>query len=629
MKKFLSVALSLLFAFGMVACGDTGHRNDGEYVPRFSTDYDKDVDSWLQVDPGDEDITIRWFFDYSVADENLEQLIYDRTGVNVKFESAMTSDHSELTTMISGDDLPDVITVADSSLRIQLAEEGYCYPLNKLAEYYAPSMLDRVTEDHWEHYRASDDNTYALSSNFYSDADIATMEDLGAEGYAARDIAVRKDILDAYIAYKTSRDSSFDPDATITKPGGFLEMCQWAKSNYGFTPSDPTVCFAPFYSSGEELSYSITALTEMMGYAPEDKNGDLTYLYGSDAFKDAISFMNAMYKNGLVSSQNFQWEAGALTTSLQRDKPFVLIGGTQVTHFGQVALESDNYNAETDTVDPSCQYVTILLTNENGDVPLLQNYNRKGVYQSMITTNCEREDRVIKVFDYLFSEQGQREAMYGSADNYEWVLRPGETDPDTGKASTYGVIKTTDAFKSTLPSLVKNQRVQALGIRRITPFSNAAYGRMVSKEDDFIGMRHPVDWILYQNKNTYFGYTYNQADFDFTLTSTDRRVLNTYAKQQSEIFNIWKIAVPKLIMATDSAQFESIFDKALRDSESKGATEWMNTRNQFFKEYKQSRNMLFAYPKNRADYVAPEVKLRGNAENAIARPSYVYKVESK
>ena len=45
-----------------------------------------------------------------------------------------------------------------------------------------------------------------------------------------------------------------------------------------------------------------------------------------------------------------------------------------------------------------------------------------------------------------------------------------------------------------------------------------------------------------------------------------------------------------------------------------------------FKKYKASRNMEFAYPKNRADYAAPEVKLRGGLYSLVSRPEYVYEV---
>ena len=180
-NKIVMLSLAAVLALGVASgCGPTGGGELGDYTPRFPTDYDENINSWEQVDPADEDVTITWFFDYGIADENLEDLIYQRTGVNVNIQSASTNNHEEINTMISDNRLPDVITLSDSSLRILLAEEGYCLPLNQLAQYYAPGMLKTVPEDHWSQYRASDGNTYALSSNFYSDAEIEQMEDLGA-----------------------------------------------------------------------------------------------------------------------------------------------------------------------------------------------------------------------------------------------------------------------------------------------------------------------------------------------------------------------------------------------------------------------------------------------------------------
>ena len=625
MKKWITVTLAGILAVTLTACSQGGGGGLSVYTPRFDTDYDPDVDSWRQIDPGDEDVTITWFFDYGIADENLEDLIYQRTGVNVNIQSASTNDHQEINAMIAGDMLPDVITLSDTSLRILLAEEGYCYPLNVLAEYYAPSMLKRVPEDHWKQYSASDGNTYALSSNFYSDAEIAEMEKLGAHEYASRDIAVRKDYLEAYIAYRTAQDSSFDPDAQIIKPSGFLEMCAWVKNEYGYTISNPTVVFAPFNLTGDELSYAITALYEMFGFSPETPEGDLNYIYGSDEFYQALDFMNTLYNSGFVSSQNFGWDSSKVGTEVVNGNPFCIIGGTQLTHFQQASRELKGYDAETNTVADDHQYVTILLTNEEGEAPLLSSYSGKGVYQTMITKNCKREDRVIKVFDYLLSEQGQREAAYGAEENYEFEIKPGEIDPDTGEPSMYGGIRTTKVLKDKIPSMFQTGS-QALGLRRVSAFASASYGRLVSKEDDFIGIKHPVDWVLYQNKSTYFGYTYCKAEFDFYFDDIDRRDLNTYATQEAAVFEVWANAVANIIMARDKEEQKKLYDAALAESYNVGAAEWMEVGNIYFKRYKESRGVEFAYPKNRAGYVAPEVHLRGGLYETISRPEYVYEV---
>ncbi len=627
-NKIVMLSLAAVLALGVASgCGPTGGGELGDYTPRFPTDYDENINSWEQVDPADEDVTITWFFDYGIADENLEDLIYQRTGVNVNIQSASTNNHEEINTMISDNRLPDVITLSDSSLRILLAEEGYCLPLNQLAQYYAPGMLKTVPEDHWSQYRASDGNTYALSSNFYSDAEIEQMEDLGAHSYARRDVAVRKDYLEAYIAYKKSLDPSFDENSTITRPSGFIEMCNWVKNEYGYTIANPTVVFSPFNLTGDELSQALTALYEMFGYAPEDAEGNITNMYTSPEFREALDFMNTLYNNGFVSSQNFGWDIAKIGTEVKNGNPFCIIGATQNTHFQQGSRELDHYDAATDTVPSSAQYVTILLTNEEGEAPLLSDYNGKGVYQTMITKNCKREDRVIKVFDYLLSEQGQREAIYGAEENYEFEVEPGEIDPDTGKPSLYGVIRTTKALRDLVPTMFKN-RAQAMGIRRVSAFASASYGRMVSKEDDFIGIKHPVDWILYQNKKTYFGYTYNMAEFDFYFDEIDRKTLNNYATQEAAIFEAWANSIASIIMAKSKDEMNAIIDATLQECNNLGMEEWMSVRNEYFKRYKASRGVEFAYPKNRADYVAPEVRLTGGLYETIERPDYVYEVLS-
>ena len=121
MKKFsraLVFAMAVVLAFAGMACNGVFNPPTGDPVyNRYPTDYDPDVDSWEQVDPGDEDVSIKWFLDYSQSDQNLSDLIYKRTGVRVQFQYAMTDDHSELNTMISGGGrLPDVISILSDLL---------------------------------------------------------------------------------------------------------------------------------------------------------------------------------------------------------------------------------------------------------------------------------------------------------------------------------------------------------------------------------------------------------------------------------------------------------------------------------------------------------------------------------
>ena len=633
MKKFsraLVFAMAVVLAFAGMACNGVFNPPTGDPVyNRYPTDYDPDVDSWEQVDPGDEDVSIKWFLDYSQSDQNLSDLIYKRTGVRVQFQYAMTDDHSELNTMISGGGrLPDVISIEDTSLRIQLAEEGYCYAIDKLAESYAPSLLKRISPEHADYYRGTDGNVYALASNFYNDSDIDEFEEIGGKQYPNIDIIVRKDYINAYIDAMQSEDPSFDADKTITKPSGFLDMCRWVKNTYGLSNTTPTVCLMPFRTAAvnDIINYSLQSLMEFMGVPLEDEEGNYLYWYDTPEFLEVIDFMNTLYSEKLVISANFDWSFDNIYTQILNGKPFAMIGASQTVIAQLGKYEMDGYNAAADTVAAGNEYVPIVLTNEEGDAPLLMDYAGRGLRSVMVTRNCTREDRVIKVIDYMMSEQGMREMQFGETEGeyYDFTVRPGEINPKNGKESTYGVIELTEKGKSVV-SNAYNQSLVTLGLNRISPLVNAMYLRIVSESDDYAGIMTPWNWIEYKNKSAYFNYTYSRVPFRYPLDVSDRYALNDYTDRQAAGEQVWIEALPKMIKAATKEEMRREYDAALKLSYEKGAAEWTEFRNKCFKAYKEKLGIEFAWPKNDSAYKAPEVKLFGFSENTIQRPPYVYR----
>lgn len=630
MKKFVTFILAAIMSLGfMGSCGGSNglfENWDADYS-RFPTDYDPDVDSWEQIDPGDDDVSITWFMDFTWGNQNLEQLIYKRTGVRVSFVNAINNTHDELNTMIAGNKLPDVISIDNTSLRVQLSEEGYCYAINKLAESYAPSLLKRISQEHWDYYKASDGNTYCLASNFYNDEDIAEFKDLGGEQYANGGLLVRKDWLNAYIEHKKGENASFNPDTEITKPSGFIEMCKWVKSTYSISNSVPTVLLTPFptTATNDIISQSLTALQEFMGVPMEDSEGNLVYQYGTEEFVDVMKFLNTMYNERLLYSGNFAYDQDSVTSMIVNGKVFAFVGNDQTFRSAFAKRELAGYNKATDTVADSNQYVSIVLTNEEGDAPIMLDYAGRGLYNVMITKNCEREDRVIKVFDYLMSEQGMREMVYGEQEGeyYNFKVRPGEVNPETGKTSKYGVIEPTDKLKNAVANGF-NQSVASLGLGRLSPLVNSLYARMVSGTDDFAGIVSPWYWTVYNNKKAYFGYTTSRVYFRYPLDVSDRKALNKYTDQQADIEKVWIEALPQMIMASNEADLMKVYNTALSKSMSKGVEEWLAFRNKAFKAYKEYCGVDYAWPKVDPNYVEPEVKLYGFADQYMARPAWVY-----
>src|SRR5690606_10283946 len=122
------------------------------------------------------------------------------TGVNIIFETPSIADGSKLSTMISGNRLPDVISIAaNTPVRIQLSEEeGYIYSITDLAKKWAPSLLNRLDEELVSYYKASDDKLYGLPSLFYSTNDLNEIIEMDYAINSNGGIVARKDMLDAY-----------------------------------------------------------------------------------------------------------------------------------------------------------------------------------------------------------------------------------------------------------------------------------------------------------------------------------------------------------------------------------------------------------------------------------------------
>ena len=626
-KRFLALFAAFIIAAGCLsACGFRDSAGDADYT-RYPTNYDKNVDSWLQIDPADEDVEITWLMDFAWASQNYEDLIYKRTGVKVNFQTALNNDHAELNTAIAGNKLPDIISLNNTRLRIQLAEEGYCYAINKLAESYAPSLLNRVSDEHWDYFKSSDGNTYTIASNFYNDADLKEFEEMGGKQYSLCDVIVRLDWLNDYIAYKKSENPAFNPDKEITKPSGFLEMCKWVKKAKGLSNSNPTVLLSPFEKTAvnDVISYSLTALNEFFGVPYEDAEGNYVYQYDTPEFKEVLYFLNELYTEKLVSSSNFAYTKNDCKTQILNGKAFASIGTNQDNRVQLSQREASGYDKATNAVSADKDYVSIMLTNENGDAPLLMDYAGRGLYNVMITKNCKREDRVIKVLDYLMSEQGQREMIYGETEGewYTYKVRPGEINPKTGKVSTYGLIEPTAQLKKAVTE-GNNRSVITLGIGRLSPLVNSMYARMVSEYDDYAGIVAPYYWSSYKLKKTYFNSTYSRTPFRFPPDASDRNELNAYVDRQADIEAVWIEALPKMIMAKNKSELDSVYDLALRQSYDKGASEWLAFRNKCFKAYKEKMGITFAYPKNDPSYVPQEVKLFGAAADYMSLPAWVY-----
>ena len=579
MKK-LYLLLIVAIALTVVACKqNTGSDHRFNY-PDFGY-ANADSDSWLQKD--NEVIDVNWFVDMSyfgtaaIPGTKVHNKILEKTGVNVRFLTPITDDGTQLSTMIAGNKLPDIVTVsAGSSNRVQLAEEGYTYPIQELATRYAPSLLPRLKADVQSYFKQSDGNIYGLPNHFYTQSDMAAYQEQEGRNLLPNGAMVaRKDYLDAYMAA--------NPGANPTTPAAFLDMCLWVKYHFGLSNTNPTFLLNHFGVTG---SNAIQWIREYFAVPRESASGQLIHTYGQDLDKEAFMFLNELYRNRLINQSNFTAGSGAIGNYIAQGLPFIYLGSPQeyTMYFKQA------FNAH-------IEYVPIVITNSHGDVPQLRSLAGNAWLFSMITTKAKRPDRIIKLFDYLWSEEGQS-LFYGiKGEDWDYEIEPGQvvTKMVDGVEKSVTYIYGKAKYKDNVWNDIQNDNVSSYGFGYSNQLVNPMYPRLTGRDGEVLNSY--TDYLDYNRKATLIDYTFYIGAFEFTRDATHSNYTSIVNKSRN-ITNLWLQYIPRIISASSSTEAESIYNQTVTQSIAMGANEVLAFDNVYFQKAKEALGITYAWPPN-------------------------------
>lgn len=609
MNKWLLCGVTAALAAGLLLAGCTppggpsggGALDAGLRYPDhgYATD---DKDSWLQTE-GEDDIEIEWYVDSAsfALSQKVAEAVKRATGVTIAFSYPANDSGDKLSTMIAGNMLPDVITITDTATKGQLEEEGYLYSLNRLAEKYAPSLLSRIKESEWNYYKASDGNLYTLANNFYTDEEVEEYTSQGNVLHANGNFNLRKDYLYAYLEYKygakpTNEDFFTNTYAEVMKPDGFVEMCKWVKNHYNIANNVPMAVIDTF---------TLNRLAEYFSVPVEDKDGNLLYRYEQPEAKEVYMFLNTLYRENILISGALSAVNNTINGYISQGLPFFSM------------LTSQNFiNAFTTAHKAGIDYVPICLTNSRGDAPLLRNLAGYGYRMSMITKNCAHPDRVIKVFDYLMSEEFTRELYYGQeGETFEYLVRPGETKD--GVTYEWGQIKYTDEVRA---AILANSYGQ-YNIRVQGPFHDPMYARLTaSTPEECVTFNN---YLLYNLKAPIAIYCYNASVIDYTM-DTSASNYNRMLNLKSTLQTLWDNNFASIITQNTAEKASNEYDRILASARDYGLETFKEYTNNSFKAYKERLGLgKCVWPKNLESYEEPTPRLFGDVSMLIEIPADV------
>ena len=573
-KRLFGISLIVLL---LTSCRSTG----GLVYP--DTGYaDDKSDSWLQR--SEEDITINWFVNYSgwgtaaTLGTKVGNRIYEKTGIKINFSTPISDSSDKLNTMIASDELPDVITVgAGSDDRIQLGEGNYTYSLEELAKRYAPSLLKRIDSDVLSYFKQSDGSIHSLPNHFYTQSDLKAYEEQeGRQLLSNGAMLCRKDYLDAYL--------EANPMANPTTPSGFKEMCLWVKNKYQLKDTNPT--FLLDYFDTASGSNGLLFLQEYFCVPKESEDGKLLNMNAQPRNKEMYMWLNDLYTSKIIASNNFSIASGQIGQYISKGFPFAFVGSPQLYTYAFKEAYQNGY-----------QYVPVVMTNKDGEAPLLRSLAGNGWLCSMITHKCAHPDRVIKLFDYLWSTEGQS-LFYGiENEDFTYEVPIGGTKTKTvdgvDKEVTYkyGLIK----YKDEVWQDIINEDVGKYGFGYSNIFVNPMYPRLTSEYGEVLNSYGA--YIDYNGKASLIDYTYYNGGFEFCRDSS-KAGFNDILKSSNNVTRIWARYAPQIINAKSSSAASDIFDSTVRMAKDAGSDKVLAFDQDAFAKNKANLNLRYAWPKN-------------------------------
>lgn len=377
MKKALAAMLSATIAFTALAgCGSTKDQNGG------STGGDAKKDPVaVKIFIGENAGKVPYRDDFPIVEE-----LGRRTNTKIEFQvvpSASLKDKFNLA--ISSGDMPDVMVNLRDDIN-KFGPTGAFIPLDELMDKYAPNLKAFYESDpsFKKYQRASDGKIYTVPKWMFNRPTTANF--MRKDWLDKLNLKVPETVDDFVNVLKAFRDS--DPNGNGKKDE------------------------IPYSTRGENTLYTMMTFTNPYGvtddwYSPKFtiENKKIVYGPADSRFKDALTLLNKLYKEGLIDKEFATMDDKAYDAKLSANQ----IGAVNYW----IGYTSEQ-NTSMKSVIPSFEWVSVPPLKGpggqqmwNGNDALVTNHN------AGITVKNKHPEETIKLIDYMFSDEGVKLLNWG------------------------------------------------------------------------------------------------------------------------------------------------------------------------------------------------------------------------
>jgi len=468
------------------------------------------------------------------------KLVTQKTGVTLDIDVQTGKEEDLVGPLIASGDLPETMAFENyySPYIQQMIDAGMVLPISDLIDQYAPKMWNLIPKETVNYHKSKDGKLYK-SVAFVGDNE--SVEAYKSVNYPPtpgdRVMFIRSDILTAM------------GKEDIKTTDELYEALKFIKQKY------PDV--EPFGFSGDIGADGLGVLLSgsVSNYMPQvfgmhvsklySDNGNIKLPNKDPKYLDYMKFMNKLFKEGLIT-------ANGLTEKAQQsdEKEFGAKYGMFVGAVFHV-YNTINTTIEKNTGSKDKIYKAVGPITAPGvewKAPALRSWGGKTV---IITKNCKEPERMIKLMEYLFTEEGQTNILLG-VEGVTWDMVDGKRvmKPDVVKELSTSLEEATKKYGT---------------ISKWVPFAKVEY--WAKYIDDYLVPAGPGRDELWKRLGPYVVDHWQEGFADLQMSievGSDTDIVYTKAKEA-----MTKAAL-KLVTAKSDDEFTATYDNSLKELDALG-----------------------------------------------------------
>lgn len=420
MKKIISIIMVFVMSFVFCSCSGKAKTNNVVNGVSYSepgkfpiTTEPIELTVWAilssEIDDYETNYQSEWYENYS--------------GVKIHWINVPAQGwaNSFQTSVMSGE-YPDIYLYDFSTEEVNICKEyDVLLPLDDLIEENCPNIKKMLDENQTlrDTVTSNDGKMYTLFSEQYNQS-----------AYTQK-LWVNKSWLETY-KNETGKEMPSTTD-------DFCDMLKFFKDNDMNGNGDKTDEIPYMGKNGLDGIYNlcgafIPSNSSAGGYGCYiNSNGEISFSYDKNEFRNALKYINNLYSQGLISDQTFTINDNDRYQYTSLSKYNNKVGVTTGVNINNIVQLSSNE----DSIDYS-DYVAIPpLEGPDGFRSFVTQGETSISLKNAITTSCKYPEIAAKWLDYWYSEEGRLWSVNGGLENEHWYYESGDSLDGVGKIVSY------------------------------------------------------------------------------------------------------------------------------------------------------------------------------------------------